>query len=133
MTRYKIYTQKYGIEESHTIEKMLEGDTYTVKKSILWRNGDIYVELSDEEKQELLNKSDGGINQYDIELEALYGSTDGDTNIYKNDEEIHDGTTHDTISDLVYEEGMDNMEDDFDWDFIDREYTIHGTIELEEV
>lgn len=131
---YKVITQKKRIEEVHLISKVIENDLYSIEKKQLWREGDIYVNLDKEDYENFCkNPKEFNINKYCLDIDGLYDACDDDYIICKNGKEIHDGEFVDEIMMIISEEGMDNLEDEHGWDYMDREYLIHGEIELDEV
>lgn len=131
---YKVITQKKRIEEVHLISKVIENDLYSIEKKQLWREGDIYVNLDKEDYENFCkNPKEFNINKWCLDIDALYDACDDVYIICKNGKEIHDGEIVDEIMMIISEEGMDNLEDEHGWDYMDREYLIHGEIELDEV
>ena len=111
-TKYTIKPtyKKCALEEQYWCNSLQSGKFVSVKVNNVYRWGEFYIELTDEEKQELLKKEMVNLSQYDHELIEMWdGGCDFWIDIV-NDEDFSEEELEE-IETLLYKWKKDEDED----------------------
>jgi len=117
-----VITSSGATQEEHWVNTLPDGKVVVVIVSIYFRGGTFTISLTDEEKEEIVQKEEFLVNDYEACVDELWGGYGRDVTIQYID--IYTESEQNTINNLIY-----GTEEVFDYEiFEENGWSIDNTL-----